>query len=91
MVIRRYALTRQLLRGGIIAPLLFWLTTVISGSLHGDYNHLTGTISELGAIGTRSEQVFAVLLFMTSLLCLVFFFGLCKACLQTGATDGDHD
>ena len=77
-------LTKRLLYLGILSPLLFWFATLICGVRHGDYNHLTGTISELGAIGTRSEGLFAVLIFLSALVGILFFWGLCRACKRAG-------
>lgn len=45
----------HLLYLGYVTPLLFWITTLVAGDMHGNYNHLQNTISELGALETRAE------------------------------------
>jgi hypothetical membrane protein len=57
---------------GYASPIFFWLITFISGAIHGDYNHLKNVVSELGAIGTKSEFFTSVCLILLSLLCLLF-------------------
>jgi hypothetical membrane protein len=76
--------TKPLLYTGIIAALLFWICTVICGYVHGNYNHLNGTISELGALGTRSQTLFSNFLLVISALGICFFIGLVRACKEMG-------
>src|SRR5215831_16122260 len=52
---RKWTTTKQLLQFGYWVAILFWTMTFVSGSVHGNYNHFKNTISELGAIGTKSE------------------------------------
>lgn len=60
--------TNLLLSAGVAAAVLFWISTAICGFVHGNYDHLHDTISELGALGTRSKVVFSVLLQTVALL-----------------------
>ncbi|HMG07852.1 MAG TPA: DUF998 domain-containing protein, partial [Mucilaginibacter sp.] len=76
--------TKTLLSTGILIPVVFWLSTFIGGFIHGGYNHLTGTISELGAIGTRSEPLMATLTMFGAVLSMFFIIGLYRACKQLG-------
>ena len=84
LVKRKTLQTKPLLYTGIIAPLFFWFVTITGGFIHGDYNHLHNVVSELGAIGTRSE------IFMSTSEMLLFIFtafsviGFYKACQETG-------
>ena len=76
--------TKTLLYTGIIAPLLFWLATITGGFIHGDYNHFHNVVSELGAIGTKSEIFMSaaeMLLFILSTFSVIGFY---KACKETG-------
>ncbi len=57
---------------GYVSPILFWFITFISGAIHGNYNHLKNVVSELGAIGTRSEFFTSVCLLILSFLSLLF-------------------
>ena len=46
---RRQIATSRLLAMGLVAPLLFWVITIVLGAILTDYNHLQNTISELGS------------------------------------------
>lgn len=72
--------TKQLLFFGVIIPVVFWASTVIAGYVHGNYNHLTGTISELGAMGRRSETFMNFCTWLNVVFSLFFIAGLFKAC-----------
>ncbi len=76
--------TAVLLRLGIFIPVLFWVGTIVGGYIHGDYNHLTEVVSEIGAIGTRSEIFMSGLTVVIASLSLFFMVGLCKACVEAG-------
>jgi hypothetical membrane protein len=76
--------TKILLYAGLPAALLFWINTAVCGWIHGNYNHLSGTISELGALGTRSQTVFSAVVLTISLLGICFFVGAFRACRETG-------
>jgi hypothetical membrane protein len=76
--------TKTLLQTGILIPVVFWLSTFICGFIHGGYNHLRNTISELGAIGTPSEPLMATLTMFGALLSIFFIIGLYWVCRQLG-------
>ena len=69
----------NLLYFGYAATLLFWLITFVSGFVHGNYNHFKNVISELGAIGTKSEILTSASLVVLSVLCILFSIGFYKA------------
>ncbi|HSZ35050.1 MAG TPA: DUF998 domain-containing protein [Puia sp.] len=76
--------TISLLYLGIITPLLFWLMTITGGFMHGNYNHLHNVVSELGALGTRSEIFMSIGEILIAVLSLYAVFGYTKACRQIG-------
>ena len=69
---------------GIITPLLFWAATVTGGYLHGNYNHLHNVVSELGAIGTKSEVFMSTAELLISILSVFSVIGFYKASRQIG-------
>jgi len=73
------ATTRLLILTGIFIPIIFWGSTIIGASLHGNYNHFKDTISQLGATGTRSETFMTVATWVCVILSVVFLTGLLKA------------
>ena len=75
---------KMLLYTGIIIPIVFWTSTILCGFIHGNYNHLSGTVSELGAIGTRSEPLMATLTMFGAILNMFFIMGVYGACKQLG-------
>lgn len=76
--------TISLLWLGIITPLLFWLATIAGGYIHGKYNHLHDVVSELGAIGTRSEIFMSTAELLIAILSVFSVIGFFKACRQNG-------
>lgn len=66
---------KMLLYCGYAVTLLFWIMTIISGKIHGNYNHVKDVISELGAIGTTSELFTSSFLMLLSLLGILFSIG----------------
>jgi Protein of unknown function (DUF998) len=76
--------TISMLYLGIITPLLFWLMTIIGGFIHGNYNHLHNVVSELGAIGTRSEIFMSTGELLISILSVYGVIGYVKACKRMG-------
>jgi Protein of unknown function (DUF998) len=76
--------TTSLLYPGIITPLFFWLATITGGFIHGNYNHLHDVVSELGAIGTRSEIYMSTAETLMAILSVFSVIGFYKACKQTG-------
>jgi hypothetical membrane protein len=77
--------TKHLLFCGTLAALVFWLSTFIAGFIHGNYNHFTDTVSELGAIGTQSQTFMMLAITACGFLSLLFMVGMYRACIQTGA------
>jgi hypothetical protein len=82
---RRSLNTKSLLYFGIISPLLFWIVTITGGFIHGNYNHLHNVVSELGAIGTKSEIFMSATELLVAVLSVLSVIGFYKACKQTGA------
>lgn len=72
--------TRYYLYAGGIIPLIFWITIFVCGTILGDYNHFSGLVSELGALGTETQTIFTIGLVLCSLLSIVFAVGLFKIC-----------
>lgn len=81
---RKAIKTVQLLYMGILAPVLFWLLTITGGFIHGNYNHLHNVVSELGAIGTKSESFMSGGEIFISLLSFFSVIGFCRACRLAG-------
>ena len=81
---RKALRTISLLYLGIITPLLFWLMLITGGLIHGNYNHLHNVVSELGAIGTKSEIFMSTGELLISILIVFSVIGFYKACRQTG-------
>ncbi|NLP57095.1 DUF998 domain-containing protein [Lutibacter sp. B1] len=71
---------RHLLYLGIISPIIFWITTIVCGLMLEDYNHFTWLVSELGALGTRTQYLFTAGLVLSSILNIFFVIGLYKYC-----------
>lgn len=69
---------------GYVIPIVFFATTIICGWIQGDYNHLSRLVSELGALGTRSQYVFSTGLVTCSILSFLFLAGLWRACRAIG-------
>ena len=76
--------TKTLLYLGIISPVFFWLATISGGFIHGNYNHLHNVVSELGAIGTRSEIFMSAAEIFLGVLSIFSVIGFYKACNQNG-------
>ena len=70
---------KMLLHCGYAVTLLFWIMTIISGKIHGNYNHVRDVISELGAIGTASELFTSLFLMLLTLLGIIFSIGFYRA------------
>lgn len=72
----RHSLPLKLfLRLGLIIPLLFWITTLIGGKIHGNYVHYKDVISELGSIGSKSEIFTSSVFVFLAILCFLFSIG----------------
>ena len=76
--------TISLLYLGMITPLLFWLMTITGGFIHGNYNHLHNVVSELGALGTRSEIFMSTTETLISILSFFAVIGYFRASKQIG-------
>jgi len=63
---------------GLLSPIVFWATTVVCGFLIEDYNHFTWLVSELGALGTRTQYLFTTGLVLSSVLNVFFVIGAYK-------------
>lgn len=74
-------LTKRLLYFGIFTSISFWLITLICGYIL-DYSLLTIYVSELGAVGTKTQLSFSVGVMTSSILNLIFSIGLYKVCKQ---------
>lgn len=64
---------------GILSPLLYAVSDTLAGLYWESYSFRDQTISELGAIGAPSRQLFSILLIPTYLLFLVFGVGVWEA------------
>lgn len=71
---------KAFLYSGFLAPLVFWLTTVLCGLLIEDYNHFKFLVSELGVLGSRTQYLFTIGLLLSAVLSVFFTFGLWKFC-----------
>jgi hypothetical membrane protein len=71
---------RYTLALGSVIPVIFWGTLTVCSNLMGNYNHLTRLVSELGAIGTRTQYMFTAGLLACAVLSVLFVVGLCQAC-----------
>ena len=68
--------TKTLLIFGIVSPLLFLFTTLFCGLILENYSHLSNMVSELGAMGTKTQYVFTTGLVLSSILNVFFGIGL---------------
>ncbi len=75
---------RYLLALGSVIPVIFWGTLTVCGYVMGDYNHLTRLVSELGAMGTRTQYLFTAGLLACAVLSVLFVLGLSKECKKRG-------
>ena len=71
---------KYLLALGSVIPVIFWGTLTVCGYVMGDYNHLERLVSELGAIGTRTQYLFMAGLLACAVLSVLFVVGLCGEC-----------
>jgi hypothetical membrane protein len=73
-----------LIKSGFLIPITFWTTTLICGFLMPGYNHATRMVSELGELGTRTQQIFTFGLVLTSIFSVSFNIGLFRICKKIG-------
>lgn len=78
--------TKYLLYTGSSIPVIFFATTLVCGFMLGGYDHFSRMVSELGAMGTRTQYVFSAGLILCSILSVLFVFGLYRACKAIGAS-----
>ncbi|MCK5029282.1 MAG: DUF998 domain-containing protein [Bacteroidales bacterium] len=71
---------KTLLYFGFLSPIIFWITTYVCGLMIQDYNHLSGMVSQLGALGTNSQYWFTIGLVISSVLNIFTVIGLYKVC-----------
>jgi Protein of unknown function (DUF998) len=83
---RRFIPLAALLSCGWMAPLSFWTLTIIGGLIHGHYNHLRMVVSELGAIGARSELFMSGGEVFVGVTCLLLSAGIHRASRERGLT-----
>jgi hypothetical membrane protein len=76
--------TKHMLVLGSVIPVIFWGTLTVCGYVMGDYNHLTRLVSELGAMGTRTQYLFTAGLLACAVLSVLFVVGLSNACRERG-------
>lgn len=69
---------KKFVNTGFFIPLVFWLTIIICGLLTENYSHLINLVSELGAVGTKTQFIFTIGLVVSSVLSVLFVIGLCK-------------
>lgn len=68
-------MTRVLLLGGILSPLLYALADALAGMRWESYSFRDQTISELGAVGAPSRPLFSILLILVYVLLVAFGVG----------------
>ena len=78
----KLATTRLLLLTGFLIPTIFWISTIIAGKLHGNYNHFRDTISQLGATGTQSETFMTLSTWVCVVLSIGFLKGFLNVCRE---------
>lgn len=76
--------TLLFLRLGLGIPVVFFATTIVSGFMLGNYDHMSRLVSELGALGTSSQYVFSAGLLLCSALSVLFVIGLSIVCKASG-------
>lgn len=73
---------KTLLSFGVVTPVVFWMTTVICGSMIDGYNHLQGMVSELGVLGSNTQYIFTIGLDLSALFSIFFSIGLWRYCRE---------
>jgi CubicO group peptidase (beta-lactamase class C family) len=67
---------------GLIIPVLYWLGTVISGYLHGNYSHVRAGLPILDSFYSASGTFNATIQFTIALLSIPFIYSVYKSCNQ---------
>jgi len=76
--------TKTLLTMGTVSAAVFWIGGTIAGFIHGNYNPVSDTVSELGALGTKSHLFMTVVMYISGLAGILFTIGAVRACRKTG-------
>lgn len=76
--------TRLLLAMGTVSALIFWLGGTIAGFIHGNYSPISDTVSELGALGTKSHVFMTVVMYLSGITGILFAIGAVMASRQAG-------
>lgn len=76
---RNQVSTTMLLKLGYTVVLFFWILVFISGNVHGNYSHVKNVISELGAVGTKSEIITSSSLILLAVFSTLFSIGFYRA------------
>src|ERR1700743_2728332 len=76
--------TKILLYMGTVSALLFWVGGTIAGFIHGNYNPVSDTVSELGAYHAKSHVFMTVIMYLSGITGILFTIGAVMACRQAG-------
>src|SRR5476649_784522 len=76
--------TKLLLAMGTASALIFWIGGTIAGFIHGNYNPISDTVSELGALGTKSHTFMTIIMYLSGITGILFAIGAVMACRQAG-------
>src|SRR6202012_5811171 len=76
--------TKFLLAMGTVSALIFWIGGTIAGFIHGNYNSVSDTVSELGALWAKSHVFMTVVMYLSGITGILFVIGAIKACRQLG-------
>ncbi|MEZ4388068.1 MAG: DUF998 domain-containing protein [Candidatus Krumholzibacteriia bacterium] len=71
---------------GDAIPAVFWLTLLACGRRYPGYDHRTGLVSELGALGAPTQHLFTAGLLLCAALSVGFLAALVRRCRQVGAS-----
>jgi hypothetical membrane protein len=76
--------TKLLLTMGTVSALVFWIGGTIAGFIHGNYNPVSDTVSELGALWAKSHVFMTVVMYLSGITGILFSIGAFTACRQAG-------
>ncbi len=76
--------TKFLLAMGTVSALLFWIGGAIAGVIHGNYSFISDTVSELGALGTKSHVFMTIVMYLSGIAGILFVIGAVMACRRLG-------
>ncbi len=69
---------------GTVSALVFWIGGTIAGFIHGNYSPISGTVSELGALGTKSHAFMTVVMYISGITGILFAISATMVCRQAG-------